>query len=267
MSGWHLTPAQAHDYAARRSDEITAMSVEAHLMHCAPCRSLLPADESWLADSWSSLRDVVDRPRRGPVETLLASVGLRAETAKLLAATPRLYQAWLGSTVVVLAAALIAAHVLPRGSLMFVFLAPVVPLVGVALAYGRGVDPAHTLASVTPMAGQRLLFLRTCSVLVPALLLCTGAALMLPYTTTAWDAVFWLLPSLTLVAGSLLLGRWIHLSAASGIVGVLWLAILGLVSLSGQTVPVGVFAPQAQLWWGVALAVLAGLLLLRVRVA
>ncbi|MEU0492001.1 zf-HC2 domain-containing protein [Nocardiopsis changdeensis] len=267
MSGWHLTPAQAHDYAARRSDEITAMSVEAHLMHCAPCRSLLPADESWLADSWASLRDVVDRPRRGPVETLLASVGLRAETAKLLAATPRLYQAWLVSTVVVLGAALLAAHLLPRGSLMFFFLAPVVPLVGVALAYGRGVDPAHTLASVTPMAGQRLLFLRTCAVLVPALLLCTGAALMLPHTTTAWDAVFWLLPSLTLVAGSLLLGHWIHLSAASGIVGVLWLAVLGLVSLSGQTVPVGVFAPQAQACWGAALAALVGLLLLRVRMA
>ncbi|MFL1379027.1 MULTISPECIES: zf-HC2 domain-containing protein [unclassified Nocardiopsis] len=267
MSGWHLTPAQAHDYAARRSDEITAMSVEAHLMHCAPCRSLLPADESWLADSWASLRDTVDRPRRGPVETVLAAVGLRAETAKLLAATPRLYQAWLGSTVVVLAAALFAAHLLPRGSLMFVFLAPVVPLVGVALAYGRGVDPAHTLASVTPMAGQRLLFLRTCAVLVPALLLCTGAALMLPHTTTAWDAVFWLLPSLTLVAGSLLLGHWIHLSAASGIVGILWLAVLGLVSLSGQTVPVGVFAPQAQACWGVALAALVGVLLLRVRMA
>ncbi|WP_306367926.1 zf-HC2 domain-containing protein [Nocardiopsis sp. CC223A] len=267
MSGWHLTPAQAHDYAARRSDEITAMSVEAHLMHCAPCRSLLPADESWLADGWASLRDVVDRPRRGPVETVLASVGLRAETAKLLAATPRLYQAWLGSTVVVLAAALFAAYLLPRGSLMFFFLAPVVPLVGVALAYGRGGDPAHTLASVTPMAGQRLLFLRTCAVLVPALLLCTGAALLLPHTTTAWDAVFWLLPSLTLVAGSLLLGNWIHLSAASGIVGVLWLAVLGLVSLSGQTVPVGVFAPQAQACWGVALAVLAGMLLLRVRMA
>ncbi|MDE3723864.1 zf-HC2 domain-containing protein [Nocardiopsis sp. N85] len=267
MSGWHLTPAQAHDYAARRTDEITAMSVEAHLMHCPPCRSMLPADEEWLADGWASLRDVVDRPRRGVVETLLSHTGLRAETAKLLAATPRLYQAWLGSTVVVLIAALAAAHTLPRGSLMFVFLAPVVPLVGVALAYGRGIDPAHTLASVTPMAGQRLLFLRTCAVLVPALLLCTGAGLLLPHTVTAWDAIFWLLPALTLVSGSLLLGRMMHLSVASGVVGGLWVLGLILVSLSGQGVPLGVFAPQAQMWWGVLLATLVGALVFRVRVA
>ena len=267
MSGWHLTPAQAHDYAARRSDEITAMSVEAHLVRCIPCRSLLPVDESWLADGWEALRDVVDRPRRGPVEALLSAAGLRPETAKLLAATPRLYQAWLGSTVVVLIAALLAAHLVPLGSLVFVFLAPVIPLAGVALAYGPGIDPAHTLASVTPMAGQRLLFLRTCAVLVPALLLCTGAALMLPHADTAWGTAFWLLPSLTLVAGSLLLSRWIHLSAASGIVGALWLAVLFLVSLSGQTIPVGVFAPQAQMYWGVLLSVLVGLLLIRVRTA
>ncbi|MFD3687696.1 zf-HC2 domain-containing protein [Nocardiopsis sp. NPDC058631] len=264
---WHLTPAQAHEYATHRADDVTAMSVEAHIMHCAPCRNLLPGDEDWLADSWAGLRDVVDRPRRGAVETLLASLGLREGTAKLLAATPSLYRAWLLASVVVLIAALFAAHHLPRGSLVFTFTAPIVPLVGVALAYGRGVDPAHTLTSVTPMAGQRLLFLRTCAVLVPSLTLCASAALMLPSASTPWTAAFWLLPSLTLVAGSLVLSHWVHLSAASAVIGLAWLFTLGAMVVSEHATPLQLLAPQAQAWWATALGVLVGTILVRVRTA
>ncbi|MFD6952533.1 hypothetical protein A6A08_08140 [Nocardiopsis sp. TSRI0078] len=262
---WHLTPAQAHEYAHHRSDDVTAMSVEAHITRCAPCRDLLPADEDWLARSWADLRDVVDRPRRGPVEALLSSLGVGEGTAKLLAATPGLYRAWLLATVVVLAAALLAAHRLPLGSMMFTFTAPVVPLVGVALAYGRGVDPAHALTSVTPLAGQRLLFLRTCAVLVPALTLCMAAALLLPPSHVPWASAFWLLPSLTLVAGSLVLSRWMHLGAASAVVGLLWLLALGALVASGDATPLQLLVPQAQVWWAGALATLLVALLWRVR--
>lgn len=152
-TSWHLTHDQLHQYANHTADGVTAMSAEAHLTRCARCRSLLPADEAWLDRSWSDLRDVVDQPRRGPVERLLTAIGLRESTAKLLAATPQLYRAWLTATVLVLVMALTVAHELPRGSLLFAFTAPVVPLIGVALAYGRGVDPAHSLASVTPWPG------------------------------------------------------------------------------------------------------------------
>jgi hypothetical protein len=171
------------------------------------------------------------------------------------------------ATVVVLAAALLSAHNLPRGSLLFTFTAPVVPLVGVALAYGRGVDPAHTLTSVTPMAGQRLLFLRSCAVLVPALLLCTLAAVLMPSPATVWTAGFWLLPSLTLVAGSLVLSRWLHLGTSSAVVGGLWLAGLLLLTVTDHTSVLRLFVPDAQLWWAAALILLFGTLLLRVRAA
>jgi hypothetical protein len=264
---WHLTPAQAHEYAHHRSDDVTAMSVEAHITRCAPCRDLLPADEAWLARSWADLRDVVDRPRRGPVEALLSSLGVGEGTAKLLAATPGLYRAWLLATVVVLAASRAAAHHLPLGSLMFSFTAPVVPLVGVALAYGRGVDPAHTLTSVTPLAGQRLLFLRTCAVLVPALALCTAASLMLPSSHAPWASAFWLLPALTLVAGSLVLSRWLHMGAASAVMGLLWLLALGALVTSSDATPLQLLAPQAQVWWAGALATLLVAILWRVRAA
>ncbi|WP_285731252.1 zf-HC2 domain-containing protein [Nocardiopsis sp. ATB16-24] len=264
---WHLTPAQAHEYAAHRSDDVTAMSVEAHITGCAPCRALLPSDEAWLARSWADLRDVVDRPRRGAVETLLSSLGVREDTAKLLATTPGLYRAWLLATVAVLTAALLAAHHLPRGSLMFVFSAPIVPLAGVAMAYGRGVDPAHALTSVTPLAGPRLLFLRTCAVLLPALVLCTSASLLLPSTHTPWSAALWLLPALTLVTGSLILSRWMHLGLAGAVVGLLWLVALTILGVVENTTPLQLIAPRTQMWWAGALAAFLMTLLWRVRTA
>ncbi|OLT28059.1 hypothetical protein BJF83_16180 [Nocardiopsis sp. CNR-923] len=262
---WHLTPAEIRAYAFHTADDVTAMSVEAHLMHCPPCRGLLPADEDWIERSWSELRDVVDRPRAHPVERLLRALGLGDAAVKLLAATPQLYRAWLLSTVLVLACALGAAHALPSGSLVFYFTAPILPLAGVALAYGRGVDPAHTLTSVTPMAGQRLLFVRTCAVLVPAVILCTLAALLMPAPTTPWSAVFWLLPALTLVAGSLVLSQWAHLSLSSGAVGLLWLLCLTALSGAEHLTPLAMVAPHAQPWWAVALAALVGALLIRSR--
>ncbi|WP_017544982.1 zf-HC2 domain-containing protein [Nocardiopsis prasina] len=264
---WHLTHDQLHRYAAHTADDVTAMSAEAHLTHCAHCRSLLPADEDWLDRSWADLRDVVDQPRRGAVERLLSAIGLRENTAKLLAATPQLYRAWLGATVLVLTMALAVAHEVPRGSLLFSITAPVVPLIGVALAYGRGVDPAHSLTSVTPLAGYRLLFLRTAAVLVPALVLCTTAALLMPSVSTLSEAVFWLLPALAMVAGCLALSRWMALSLAGGGVGAAWLLALVLLGATDGLDPLLLFTPTAQASWATALALLAGVVLLRVRAA
>ncbi|MEU3018667.1 zf-HC2 domain-containing protein [Nocardiopsis sp. NPDC007018] len=264
---WHLTHDQLHRYAAHTADDVTAMSAEAHLTHCARCRSLLPADQEWLDRSWADLRDIVDQPRRGLVERALTAVGLRENTAKLLAATPQLYRAWLGATVLVLAMALVVAHEVPRGSLLFSFTAPVVPLIGVALAYGRGVDPAHTLTSVTPLAGYRLLFLRTAAVLVPALVLCTSAAFLMPSVTSLAEAVFWLLPALAMVAGCLALSRWMALSAAGGVVGSAWLLALFLLGSADGLDPLLLFSPAAQASWATVFAVLAGIILIRVRTA
>ncbi|GAB3708506.1 zf-HC2 domain-containing protein [Nocardiopsis oceani] len=264
---WHLTHHQLQRYATRTADDVTAMSVEAHLMHCADCRDRMPADEAWLERSWANLRDLVDQPHRGPLERLLSAVGLRENTAKLLAATPQLYRGWLVATVAVLAMALTIAHELPQGSLLFSFTAPIVPLAGVALAYGRAVDPAYSLTAVTPLAGYRLLLLRTCAVLVPALTLCTVAALMMPSAATLWGAVFWLLPALAMVAGCLALNRWMSLAAAAGTIGGGWVLSLGLLSAADSLDPLLLFVPAAQAIWAAVLALLAVAVLTRVRTA
>ncbi|HJE60243.1 MAG TPA: zf-HC2 domain-containing protein [Nocardiopsis listeri] len=264
---WHLSHDQLHRYATHTADDVTAMSVEAHLTYCARCRDRLPTDETWLERSWANLRDVVDRPRPSPLERLLGALGLREGTAKLLAATPTLYRAWLVATVIVLAATLVLAHEIPRGTMLFSFTVPVVPLVGVALAYGHGVDPAHSLASVTPWAGPRLLLLRTCAVLVPALTLCTVASLLMPTVATAYEAVFWLLPALAMVAACLALGRWLHLSMAGAVVGGGWLLLMAMFAILEGTDPFQLFSPLAQAGWATALALLAAVVALRMRTA
>ncbi|MBB6171245.1 hypothetical protein HNR23_001305 [Nocardiopsis mwathae] len=256
---WHLTSRQLADYAAGRADDASAMSAEAHLMHCATCRNDLPTDEQWLEASWAQLRDIVDRPRRSLLERALEACGLNESTARLLVATPALYRAWLIAMVAVLGTALVAAHTVPHGSLMFYFLAPVLPLVGVALAYGRGVDPAHEFTSVTPMGGQRLLFLRAMAVLIPAFTLCTVAALLLPGTAGPdWAPIAWLLPALTLVAASLTLSRWVNLTLASALLAGGWLASLTLTTAAQHLRPEQLFAPHAQALWAAAFLLMAG---------
>lgn len=263
---WHLPARQLADYATGQLDHAAAMSVEAHLLNCRACRDRMPADEGWLAAQWADLRDTVDQPRPGLVERVLTAAGVNEATAHLLVATPMLYRAWLLGMVAVLGCALGAAYVLRDGSLLFLGLAPVLPLVGVALAYGRSVDPVYEVTSVTPMAGHRLLLLRAVAVLVPAIALCSAAAIGLP-GGPGWSAAGWLLPALALATGSLTLMRWWPPLVSTGLLGGCWLALLGLVAASGpRGAAYELFTPAAQGAYAALLVLfMAGYFLLRPR--
>src|SRR4029450_5981448 len=79
--------------------------------------------------------------------------------------------------------------------------APLLPLAGVAAAYGPGVDPTFELALTAPMRGLRLLLIRAAAVLATTTLLAAGASVALP--GFGLRAVGWLLPSLALTLASL----------------------------------------------------------------
>lgn len=109
--------------------------------------------------------------------------------------------------------------------------APVVPVLGVALSYGPHADPLHEITAATPSGGLRLLLTRTAAVLAVSLPLLTLAALLLP-ASGAPGAAAWLLPGLALTLASLALAGYVGCRAATAVTGVGWLAAVLVPALS-----------------------------------
>ena len=172
---WHLDDAMAQRYADGGTAPAFAASVEQHLTGCPDCRALVPQDGLRTDRIWAEVLDTVEAPRIGAVEAVLRRLGVSHPTARLVAATPALRGAWMVASLVVVLLAVAASQSGPRGTLVFVALAPVLPVVGVALAFGDRTDPTLELAVASPYSLVRLLAARTAFVittsLVPAALL------------------------------------------------------------------------------------------------
>ncbi|MEU0113571.1 zf-HC2 domain-containing protein [Streptomyces bobili] len=120
-------------------------------------------------------------------------------------------------------------------------LAPVVPVLGVALSYGPHADPVHEIAAASPSGGLRLLLTRTVAVLLVSLPLLTLAGLLLP-GSGAPGAAAWLLPGLALTLASLALAGYVGSRAGAAVTGGGWLCAVLAPAL---TSPSG--APSARL--------------------
>ncbi|SCD91162.1 zf-HC2 domain-containing protein [Streptomyces sp. DvalAA-19] len=143
----------------------------------------------------------------------------------LWAAGPALRGAWAVALGVVVLGALglsygagLGASVRP----LLLVTAPVLPLAGVALSYGRHADPLYEVVTSTPSGGLRLLLVRAAAVLgvsVPALTL-AGAAL--PPAAGSPGAAAWLLPGLALTLAALALGSFVGSRRGAAAVGGAW---------------------------------------------
>jgi hypothetical protein len=260
MTSWHVDEQLLDRYVTGDAPPGLAASVEAHVVRCAECRGrMVPAVELPRLDRvWSEVLERLDAPVPGPVERLLRALGVRDDTARLLAATPSLRGAWLGSIAVVLALALAAAHAADRGVAVFLVLAPLLPVAGVAAAFSPLTDPVHELATASPYSSVRLLAVRSAAVVAVTVLLAGGAAILLP--GAPWLAAAWLLPALALTAGTLALATWFDPLHSALVLTTAWL---------GTTAPA--FAPGRDpllvLSAGVQLACLAVLVAALVTVA
>jgi hypothetical protein len=226
MTTWHLDRDLADRYTDGRVGGTLAVSVEQHLVGCAACRGLLsPADPhaARLDAVWTEVLEQVEAPRVGLVERLLRRVGVSGPTARLVAATPTLRSAWAVGVCVVLLLALVAAHASPRGTAVFVALAPVLPLAGVALAFNPRTDPFLELAAASPYSLVRLLLARTAFVVGTTLL---PAALLTPLLPgDRWLTVGWLLPALAMSTVVLALARRIEPFLSAVVLAGSWLAL------------------------------------------
>ncbi|MBZ3905875.1 cupin domain-containing protein [Streptomyces griseiscabiei] len=258
---WHADDGDLREYAHGTLAAPRLWSVETHLAACGDCRQALSAHvpRAETDAGWARLDAELDAPRPGFAESLLLRLGVADHTARLLAATPVLRRSWLGAVALTL---LLAVGVgLVASPLMLLATAPLLPLAGVAVSFGPGLDPTHEMAVVAPMHTFRLLMVRTVAVLSTTTVLSGLASLALPSFGPA--ALGWLLPALALTATGLALTARLGPVLAPALVGAGWTALVVLSRLAASGTPLP-FTAEGQ-GAAAAVATVATLLLIAAR--
>jgi len=257
---WHLSADLAQGYASGEVSSVLAASVEQHLIRCTACRALLApsVDRARLDRVWDEVIEHVETPRSTMLERALRGLGVAEGTARLVAATPSLRGAWSLGVVVVLTLAVLTAHADGHGIALFLALAPVLPVIGVAYAFGPATEPTHEIASATPYSALHLLAVRTAVVVASTLVPVAVAAPFLP--GNAWLSVAWLLPALALTTGTLALATRLAPHLAGTGLAAAWLAMV-VPGLAPSHDPLLAAELPMQLFSLAALAVSAGVLL------
>ncbi|MER5587074.1 zf-HC2 domain-containing protein [Streptomyces asoensis] len=233
MSGEHASQRIVDGYA-RGGTELSAdevWAVEAHLEGCRPCRDRLshavgaevPAVASLVETVWSGLEPHL-------TVTTARPHGRRWTARWSRWATPAMVP-WLAMAVgVSLLALLFDRFGGGFGEVSLVLLcAPVLPVLGVAASWSRGLDPAYELTASAPRAGLSLVLRRTVSVLavvVPALLAAGWV--------TGVMVAQWLLPCLAFTAATLALGGAVGVTRAAVALTAVWAAVIMAPTLAAR---------------------------------
>jgi hypothetical protein len=220
-TSWHADESLLGWYAEGRLDPARAASVEQHLTGCARCRAAVAphADAALLARAWSDTVDVLDRPKATLFEQALTGLGLSAPSARLAAGAVAARGPWILGCVLVAAFAFIARDVDGRTAVWFLTAAPLVPLTGVAVAYGPGSFPMYDLVAAAPYPRLRLVLLRSLPVLPVTIVILIVGGLVLPRTEVA---ALWLLPGLALATLSLVAERVVGAGLSVTVLALLW---------------------------------------------
>jgi hypothetical protein len=225
---------------------------------------MIPDLDARLALNLDVVMAEIDAPPRGRFERLLLRARVPEPTARLVAATPTLRLAWFVSVAVVLLFAASAGDATwdDTGRLaVLLTLAPLVPVVGVALAYGTGVDRAHEVSVAAPLSGLRLVLLRTATVLGASAALTLLGVLVAP--SAGWLRLAWLLPTAATTATTLAVGSRLGMRTAAGIVGTGWIVLVVAVAQAAGDAAAAFRAPGQLV--SLAVAVLAAVALVTGR--
>ncbi|MFI0962166.1 zf-HC2 domain-containing protein [Streptomyces sp. NPDC021080] len=257
MTGWHAPDDLVTRYADGSLAETDAWSLEKHLEHCGRCAVRVshavragaagpvladiraavltaapepaPAAAAVLAARVRTAPAAVPAPDRAPAPPRAARAFGGRLTRILWAAGPAVRGTWAGAVVLVALGAVALAYGggWAGARPLLLALAPVVPVAGVALSYGRHADPLHEIAASTPSGGLRLLLTRTAAVLAVSAPSLTVAGLLLPSAGPRLPAgpatAGWLLPGLALTLASLVLSGYLGCRTATAVVGGGWL--------------------------------------------
>lgn len=257
---WHVDQKVLEGYQGGLVDRVTAASLEAHLTACAECRSRLVVDTEWLEESW---KGVVERVEPGSpllVERFLTFMGVPAHLARVMAVTPSLRPSWLIAMALSLLFAGLASRLTqPAGLDLLLVLAPLVPVAGVAVAYGRLGDPAHEITVAAPVDPLRLLLLRAAIVTGAAVALSLIIDLAIP---SSEGTGLWILPAFALTLFTLALGTRLTMWVAATSSAAAWLVFMALVAAQNQGRLISELVGGTQVFF-VALAMTAAYMLVR----
>jgi hypothetical protein len=198
------------------------------------------------AANFAAVEAELDAPRPGRLARVLARLGVDDLTIPLITATPALRRSWVASVVVALVFALNAANTSTADGvdriIVFLTIAPLVPLVGVALAFGRAVDPTHDVAVAAPLDGFRLFLVRAITVVAAS----TGVLLLASVLVPEGGAsrIAWLLPSLAVTAATMALATRLDPRVAAGVVASAWITMVVVISQAAG--PATAFGPGVQ---------------------
>lgn len=267
---WHVPDEYLTAYVSGGLDEPESWSVETHVAECETCAPRISAaiQGTELAGRVASVRERVIT-QAGVEASVRAQVGTRVASSwtrvwRLLTAAPALRISWMAAAMFAVVCATVLSLVSgdgPGGAQpVLLLIAPLLPLAGVVVSYGPGMDPIHELTLTTPYSGLRLLLWRTITVLGVTIPLLLAADFVL---NTGLATAAWLLPTLALVLVTLTLGSWIDHRLAAGIIVVGW-AIAVLAPRYLLVIDVShVFTPAAQLMWAMVTVLTAGVLTAR----
>lgn len=246
---WHVDQDVLERYQVGMLDRVASASLEAHVTSCRECRSMISTDSEWIDDSWRRIADRVQPSGVSVVERVLCWVGVPQHLARVISVTPSLRPSWLLGVTITLVFAGIASQVALPGSIdMFLAVAPLVPVAGIAVAYGRLGDPAHEITAATAIDPLRLLLLRTAA--VTAFAFVVSVVFDVVFSSTSGTGL-WVLPALALTLATLALGAHVSMWLAGSISAGTWICLLALFRVRPEGSFDVVFSAGAQLAFGV----------------
>lgn len=287
MTARHVSPADLQAWVLGEADGLVSLSVEQHVVTCPQCQAAV-ADGLGRATAptacavtpgaaehgpsrcgsvpdldavWGSVRDEIELPQPSTLERLLARLGLPPGDAMLVSAAPTLRGSWLCALALAVAFAAGGALAARNGGVtMFLTVAPIVPVLAVATAFGPEVGAAALeQESAAPYPLVRLVLLRTVAVLLAALPVVLVGQLVFP-EAAAW---VWLLPALGFTAAVLALSPWFGPWWPATVITALWL--VGTAAAARLDTIWAVFAPHYLVVYVLMLAIGPPVLVLRAR--
>lgn len=232
--------------------------LEQQLRHAAARPQLYGGVESEparMAENLHAIHAELDAPRESRLARLLRRLGVPDLTIPLVTATPALRRSWLASVIIAILFALSVASNdngvgVDRIS-VFLTLAPLIPLLGVALAFGKGVDPTHDLVVAAPRDTFTVFLIRALTVLVASSGILVLSSLLLPEGGAFRFA--WLLPALAVTALTLAAASRVDPRRAATAIGASWIVVVVIAASASSAA--ATFGPVTQV---VSLALTGG---------